>query len=424
MTPRAWRSGRLAAHRAGARGPFAQSAPRSPCASALDCRNNGLLLLAAGQIEDAVSATLERVGPARIGIVVGTSTSGIAEGEAAIAALLRDGSLPARFHYAQQEIGTAAPFLARCLGITGPAYTVSTACTSSAKAIISARNLLRLGLCDAVLAGGVDSLCRLTVNGFTVLESTTPDLSNPMSRNRRGINIGEGAALMLLTREHAAVELLGAGESSDAHHISAPDPAGRGAEIAMHAALADAGLAPEAVDYVNLHATATPKNDEMESRVMSRVFPRGVACSGTKPLTGHTLGAAGATEAAFCWLAIGGDGRMPPHVWDGEADPDLPRLALAARGERFAPGRGRVCLSNSFAFGGSNACLVLGRPAGGRTAILPAHRGAGAASRDHAAAQTCRRRGRGGQSKPSTLCRLTAWYGRRSGPCRRGSASS
>jgi len=325
-----------------------------------DCRNNRLMLLALEQIRDAVARTLERVGPQRLGIVLGTSTSGIYEGEAAVAALQRGEALPPRFDYRQQEIGTGAPFLAQHLKVSGPAYMVSTACTSSAKAIASAARLLRAGLCDAVIAGGVDTLCKLTLNGFAALESTTREISNPLSRNRRGINLGEGAALMLISREPAAVELLGYGESSDAYHISAPDPSGGGAESAMRAALAQAALEPKDVDYLNLHATATPKNDEMEAHAVSRVFPRGVPCSGTKPMTGHTLGAAGATEAAFCWLALQGDGRLPPHVWDGEADPALPPLLQTRVGERFARSTARVCMSNSFAFGGSNACLLLG----------------------------------------------------------------
>jgi 3-oxoacyl-[acyl-carrier-protein] synthase I len=342
-------------------GRVAAELPRLPPGNErYDCRNNRLMLLALEQIRDAVARTLERVGPQRLGIVLGTSTSGIYEGEVALAALQSRGTLPPEFDYRQQEIGTGAPFLAQHLGISGPAYTISTACTSSAKAIASAAKLLRAGLCDAVIAGGVDTLCKLTLNGFTALESTSPEVSNPLSRNRRGINLGEGAALMLLSREPAAVELLGYGESSDAHHISAPDPSGRGAESAMRSALAMAALEPQGVDYLNLHATATPLNDEMESHVVSRVFPRGVPCSGTKPMTGHTLGAAGATEAAFCWLALQGDGRLPPHVWDGEADPALPPLLQVRAGERFARRTGRVCMSNSFAFGGSNACLLLG----------------------------------------------------------------
>jgi 3-oxoacyl-[acyl-carrier-protein] synthase-1 len=218
-----------------------------------------------------------------------------------------------------------------------------------------------LGLCDAVLVGGVDTLCRLTIEGFSALESTSTDIANPMSRNRRGINIGEGAALFTLTREPGRIALLGIGETSDAYHISAPDPTGRGAEAAMRAALVDAGLEPESIDYLNLHATATEKNDEMESRAVSRVFPAGVLCSGTKPLTGHLLGAAGATELAFCWLALEDEHkRLPPHVWDGAFDPSLPALRLVSPGERFSQTPSRRCMSNSFAFGGSNVSVIVG----------------------------------------------------------------
>lgn len=334
--------------------------PEIPAALAdYACRNNRLLLAALAQIESAVDGALTRYGRRRIGVVLGSSTSGIAEGEAAIAAHRASGALPAGYRYAQQEIGMPAAFLARHLQLGGPAYTVSTACTSSAKAFASARMLLRHGLCDAVLVGGVDSLCRLTLNGFSALESTSIDLCQPMSRNRRGINIGEGAALFLLSREATAVELLGVGETSDAYHMSAPHPQGLGAEAAMRAALADAGLDAGDVDYLNLHATATPKNDEMESRAVARVFPAGVAASGSKPLTGHTLGAAGATELAFCWLALR-DGRLPPHIWDGEADAALPQLELVADERRFVRSARRVCMSNSFAFGGSNASLLIG----------------------------------------------------------------
>ena len=324
-----------------------------------DCRNSRLLLAALAQIREAVEAARGRFGSHRIGVVLGTSTSGIAEGGEAIAVHRTRGALPAAYRYVQQELGTPAQFLARFLGLNGPAYAVSTACTSSAKAFVSARGLLRHGLCDAVVVGGVDSLCKLTLNGFAALESTSAELCNPLSRNRQGINIGESAALFLMTREEAEYALLGAGESSDAYHMSAPHPEGIGAEAAMRAALRDAGVAASEVDYLNLHATATPKNDEMESRATSRVFPDGVASSGTKPLTGHALGAAGATELALCWLALRA-GQLPPHRWDGVADPALPALSLVSPGQTFTRATGRVCMSNSFAFGGSNACLLIG----------------------------------------------------------------
>jgi len=333
--------------------------PRLPSAFAeYDCRNNRLMAATAVQIEPALTTLIERYGPARIGVVLGTSTSGIAAGEDAVAAKLRDGVFPPDYSYRQQEIGTIGPFAARLLGVTGPAYTVSTACTSGAKALIAARNLLALGVCDAVVAGGVDTLCRLTIGGFSALESVASERCNPMSRNRRGINVGEAAALFILSREPAAVCLIGAGEASDAYHLSAPDPEGRGAGIAIRAALAEAGIAASAINYVNLHATATLKNDAMESAVMARIFPTGVPASGTKPLTGHTLGAAGALEAAFCCLALTGKGQLPPHIWDAEPDPALPALDLVTTGQTLPRGQGRLCMSNSFAFGGSNTSLI------------------------------------------------------------------
>ncbi len=326
-------------------------------------RNNRLLLAAFAEIEPEARAAIANFGPARVGIVLGTSTSGIAEGEAAIAQLVDQGQLPGQFHYAQQELGDPARFLARYLGISGPAYVVSTACTSSAKALASARNLLETGICDAVIAGGVDTLSRLTINGFTALESTTALLCNPMSANRQGINIGEAAALFLVSKSPAPIALLGVGESSDAHHISAPDPEGKGAELAMRQALADARVDADRVCYVNLHGTATPKNDEMEGRAVARVFGGEVPCSSTKPMTGHALGAAGAIELAFCWLTLSHHNslqRLPPHLWDGQQDPALPVLNLVRTGDTLDMTRGRIMLSNSFAFGGNNCCLAIG----------------------------------------------------------------
>lgn len=321
-------------------------------------RNNQLLLSALQQIQPLAEAAISRFGPARVGVVLGSSTSGMAEGEAAMLKQQQTGSLPAHYHYEQQELGSPALFLSQYLGLSGPAYTVSTACTSSAKAFQSARRLLEHGLCDAVLVGGVDSLCQLTIKGFTALESTSDELCQPMSQHRKGINIGEGAALFLMSQESSDVQLLGIGESSDAYHMSAPAPDGQGAESAMLAALADAKLEASDIGYLNLHATATLKNDEMESHALARVFKHGVACSGTKPLTGHTLGAAGATELAFCWLALHYQ-QLPPHRWDEAWDPALPKLNLLNQSQPFV-GSQRVCMSNSFAFGGSNASLIIG----------------------------------------------------------------
>ena len=329
--------------------------------AAYNSRNNQMLCAAIGQIRPQVEAAIGRYGAARVGIVLGTGTSGIAEGERAYAGYLHAGAFPAGFDYRQQEISSPSEYLRRALGITGPAWTVSTACTSSAKALASARRLLHAGICDAVISGGVDSLCKLTVNGFATLESVARGLCNPFSKNRDGINIGEGAAVFLLSREPGEVCLLGVGESSDAYHISAPDPEGRGAELAMREALADAGVTAAAVDYLNLHGTATPQNDLVESHSVARVFGTQVACSSTKPLVGHMLGAAGATEIAFCWLLLSEPAAapLPPHVWDGVADPSLAPLKLCRAGD--LPRHCRIAASNSFAFGGSNICVLLGR---------------------------------------------------------------
>lgn len=331
--------------------------------SRYDCRNNRLLLAALAQIAPAVDAARERYGAHRIGVVLGTSTSGIEAAEAAFVYQAQAGKLPVSFDYRQVEIGTVAPFAAAALDLHGPAFTISTACTSSAKVFVSARRLLQLHLCDAVVVGGVDSLCELTVQGFASLESTSSTRSNPMSRNRCGINVGEGAAVFLMSRDEGLVVLAGVGESSDAHHISAPDPHGAGGEIALRAALANAGLVPADIGYVNLHATATRKNDDMEAHLMARVFPHGVAASGTKPLTGHQLGAAGATELGFAWLTLARDDvALPRHLWDGEADPALPPLDLVDNERHLSrTASAQYVMSNSFAFGGSNVSLILGR---------------------------------------------------------------
>jgi len=328
-------------------------------------RNNALLRQAYASIAPAVAAAIERHGPARVAVVLGTSTSGIGEAEHALRQRAAGQRWPEDFHYAQQEMGTPARFVRQLSGARGPAWTVSTACSSSAKAMMSAARLLRAGLADAVIAGGADSLCRFTVEGFSALESVSAQRCNPFSRNREGINIGEGAALFLMTRGEGEVRLSGWGETSDAHHLSAPDPAGTGAIEAIGQALARAGLTPAQIDYVNLHGTATRQNDAMESRAVQAVFGAPVAASATKPLTGHTLGAAGAIEAALCWLTLARNpaGLLPPHWWDGEADPELPPLALVAPGQASARAP-RHLLSHSFAFGGSNAVLAFSKAAG------------------------------------------------------------
>ena len=325
-------------------------------------RNNALALHACLQIRDGIEAVVARFGARRVAVVAASSTSGIAEAENAFRAARETGALPPNFDYAQQELGSPAGFLARAFGLRGPAYTVSTACSSSAKALAAARRLLRIGACDAVLVGGADTLCAFTLRGFSSLGLLSPEITNPFSPNRNGINIGEAAAFFVMRRDEGPVRLVGAGETSDAHNVSAPLPGGEGARDAMLAALRDAGAAGKPIGYVSLHGTGTPQNDAMEARAMAAVFPEGVACSSTKPLTGHTLGAAGALEAGFCWALLNGharDGWLPQQVNDGMADPGMAGVKLVPGGFRAAEAP-RLAMSNVFGFGGTNVSLILG----------------------------------------------------------------
>ena len=330
-------------------------------------RNNALLLAAFERIAADYYRAARDIPPERIGVVLGTSTSGMFESETSVRALEANGQWPDEFHYLQLELGSGARMLAEHLNISGPAYAVSTACTSSAKSLISGARLILSGQADLVLAAGVDTLTRFTLAGFSSLGAVASDACLPFSANRAGINIGEAVALFLLSRkppEDTAgpfITLAGWGESSDGYHISAPDPAGGGAKLAISAALARAGITADDIGYVNLHGTATAQNDAMESNAMATFFSPSTPMSSTKPLTGHTLGAAGALEAAICWLALtDADRRLPPHLWDNVPDPTLPPLNLVAPGSRAARLL-EYALSTSFAFGGSNTALILGR---------------------------------------------------------------
>lgn len=325
-------------------------------------RNNQLASDVFSQIRHEVQVAVERFGNQRIGVIVGTSTSGISDAERALMIREREGKVPDWYDYQQQEMGATARFIAEIAGVKGPVYGISTACSSGAKALASARRLIRSGLCDAVIAGGVDTLCQLTVRGFSSLEAVSDEVCNPFSHNRKGINIGEGGALFLVSAEPSGVELKGVGEGSDAHHISAPDPTGAGAIRCMTLALQDAGIAAKTLDYVNLHGTATLLNDQMEARAMADVCGADIPCSSTKPFTGHTLGAAGAVEAAICWLLLteSEESWLPVQIWDQEKDPDLPDLNLVSH-DSLPEKEISYALSNSFAFGGNNIALVFGR---------------------------------------------------------------
>ncbi len=332
-------------------------------------RNNQLALHALIQLEADITALKNRFGADRIAVVIGTSTSGIAQAEAAVQAHKDSRPIASDYCYQQIEVGSVAEFAARYLQVHGPAYTISTACSSSGHALKAAKQLLQNNLADVVIAGGVDSLCRLTVNGFSSLESVSDEITNPFSVNRKGINIGEGAALFVVTREagEQGIALMGVGSSSDAHHISAPEPKGTGAEKAIMAAINEAQLEPCEITYVNLHGTGTKLNDAMESAVTNRLFGEKIPCSSSKAQLGHTLGAAAASEVGLCWLALSVENTahlLPPHLWDGHKDPALAPLNLVECGTQYNPEEAQAFLSSSFAFGGNNAAVVIGRHKG------------------------------------------------------------
>ena len=295
-----------------------------------DFRSCRLLLHAVRSASGTFERFVSRYGPDRVAIILGASNTGIDEAQSFVDSWLDTGAKPSAMRFSMIELGTPADYLAGLLGVTGPAFVVSTACSSGAKAFASARRLIEAGVVDAAVVGGVDGRCRFAMNGFHSLGALSEGLCRPLAPDRDGINLGEGVALFTMEKSGSGPFFAGVGESSDAYHQTSPDPEGRGAETAMRAALADASLSPSGISYLNLHGTGTIANDEMEMKAVRRVFGHSFAsCESTKPLTGHCLGAAGAVEAAICWLKItSGDVRGP-------------------------------ALSNSFAFGGSNASIVL-----------------------------------------------------------------
>ena len=335
-------------------------------------RNSQIVIAALTQIENQLTSLKKRYSADRIGVVVGSSTSGISNGELAIEYRLLHNTLPKDFFYSQQEMGSVAEVVADYTGAEGPAYVISTACSSSAKVFFSAKKLLDLDLCDAVIVGGADSLCRLTVNGFDALGLVSRAHTNPFSKNRDGINIGEGACFFIMTREVGGIQLLGVGESSDAYHMSAPDPEAKGAVSALRNALSNAGCKSDDVCYVNLHGTGTSHNDSMESKAVHEVFGDDTFCSSTKPMIGHMLGASGASEIGICWIALneymksGSDKilPLPCHIWDGVKDPQLPDLKLVESNMTVEVKDKPIVVSNSFGFGGGNCAVVLGTEGG------------------------------------------------------------
>ncbi|MDR2430114.1 MAG: beta-ketoacyl-ACP synthase, partial [Puniceicoccales bacterium] len=323
-------------------------------------RGNRLLLGALQEVFPVVEKTLADTPPHRVAIVVGTSNSGIREGELALAHHRRHGAFPPAYHYAQQELGSPSMFLADFLRTRGPAYTISTACTSSARAFISAKRLLAADLADVVIVGGADSLCRMTLGGFDSLSALSRGGCRPFAAGRDGITIGEAAAVFILGKSPAPIRLAGFGESSDAHHMSAPDPTGAGAEAAIRQAAQSAGVGEAGeVAYVNLHGTGTPLNDSMEAAAIHRVFGDRVPCSSTKHLTGHTLGTCGALEADIACTLLENPGLPLPNqqLTADSTDPALPDIHLL-RADASEHLRGKKILSTNFAFCGNNTALL------------------------------------------------------------------
>jgi len=323
-----------------------------------ECRNNRLawLGLQADGMREAIAACRRRVGADRVAIVIGTSTSSIGASEEAYARL-EDGHFPADL--ARSIVHTPhslGDFLQQALELSGPCVTVATACSSSAKAFAQASRLIRAGFADAAVVGGVDTLCGSVLYGFNALELVSSQPCRPFDAERNGLSLGEAAGFALLERGDGPLQLLGYGESSDAHHMSAPHPQGLGAELAMRGALQRAGLEPSDIDYVNLHGTATPKNDEVEAAAIARLFPADTLASSTKGWTGHTLGAAGIVESVIALLALQ-HGEVPGVLNSETLDPLCgPQIRLDNTRRDC-----RRVMNNSFGFGGNNCSLLFGR---------------------------------------------------------------
>ncbi len=328
--------------------------------ASFDCRNNRLAFLSLKQdgFDRRIKETIRNVGKQRIGIFLGTSTSGIYDTELAYRNInsVTDEFLQPINYSGSHSISSVCNFVRALYDIKGPGFVISTACSSSAKVFAAAQRFMALGLIDAALVGGVDSLCLTTLYGFNSLQLTSEKPCRPYDRDRNGISIGEAAAFALLTKQPSSdLAFLGYGESSDAYHMSSPHPDGLGAKQAMEAALINANLTPNDIDYINLHGTSTPSNDRAEGIAVNNVLGNGVPCSSTKGITGHTLGAAGAVEAIICLEALR-NGFIPGSAGTEIIDPTIHlNYQIASESSPL-----KKVLSNSFGFGGSNCSLIFG----------------------------------------------------------------
>ncbi len=329
-----------------------------------DCRNNRLAAMGLTQdgFEQIISAAAQRYGADRIGVFIGTSTSGIEEAEQAYLEADGKGELKDfRYAYTHNNF-SLVDYVQRHCGLRGPACSIATACSSSAKVFAQAQRYIQAGYCDAALVGGVDSLCLTTLYGFNSLQLVAPQPCRPFDARRNGISIGEAAGFALLEKQplqQSKAEpvpcLLGFGESSDAYHISRPHPEGLGAQLAMRQALHKAGLDAQQIDYLHLHGTGTVANDLTEDLAICQVFGEHTLCSSSKGWTGHTLGAAGIVGAVITALALQHQ-FAPASLNLAQQDPQIHSRVLAEN----TPHPMRYAISNSFGFGGTNCSLLLG----------------------------------------------------------------
>ncbi|MDA3810727.1 MAG: beta-ketoacyl synthase N-terminal-like domain-containing protein [Spirochaetaceae bacterium] len=326
-------------------------------------RINKLLKPVCEEIAPSVKILISKYGHGRIGVILGSTDNGSEQALNALREFKKSGNFPEGYELKEQQAHTPAEYIKEFFCLNSIATTISTACTSSGSAFILARKFLESELLDGVIVGGADIVSESVLKGFVSLEAVDPNPTNPFSSNRKGINLGEGAALFVMSRDRITdshIKLIGCGETSDAHHITAPDPGGAGAVRAMIRALKDSRLST--VDYINLHGTGTELNDKMEAIAMGQVFPDFPLMSSTKPMVGHTLGAASAIELGFCWLLLSklNEGkRLPPHLWDEKRPEDMQPLNFVP--ENFFAEKIQTCMSNSYAFGGCNVSLIISR---------------------------------------------------------------
>lgn len=329
-----------------------------PCGGRYDSKLLRMESYALNQISSEIEKALSKYGDKRIGACVGTCDNLTELSGPAHQAFFADGAFK-DYSIEMQSAHYAATFIKEKFGLKAPCSAFSTACSSSAVAIIKAAQLIKAGICDAVIAGGLDIASDTALMGFGSLEAISPEPTNPFSKNRKGITLGEAAAFFLLCREdldNTGIILAGYGESADAYHMTSPDPEGKGAAAAMEGALKSAGLTASEIGYLNLHGTGTKFNDSMEAKAVDKIFgDYKVPCSSTKGSTGHTLGAAAALELAICFESLNSS-LLPAQNWDGIRDEEMPALNFVSGPEKL---QHSVCMSNSFAFGGANASLII-----------------------------------------------------------------